>query len=148
MTPQEFEEKYGAKRTILSPEEFEEKYAIKKAKITPAEFEKRHIPQYEEQPWIAKHPNLYGAFGIAQELVPYLKYVDPSEREKFAKLSTKKQTRGLLLENFELLSYVGAPRIAKGIGQIGKHYFAKYLPKTFEKVRKACLLYTSPSPRD
>ena len=85
----------------------------------------------EEQSFIAKHPNLYGAFGVAQALIPYLKYVDPYEREKFAKLSTQKQTRDLLLQNLETIGLLAAPLITKGAVPI----IARYLPKTYKALK-------------
>lgn len=90
----------------------------------------------EERGFIAKHPNLYGAFGVAQELIPYLKYVDPSERERFAKLSTQKQTRELLLEDFNLIGYMAVGPITKGVGKIGGALVERFLPKTYKTLKK------------
>ncbi len=85
----------------------------------------------EEQSFIAKHPNLYGAFGAAQSLIPYLKYVDPTEREKFANLSTQEQTRDLLIQNLETVAMVAAPVITKGVVPI----VARFLPKTYKALK-------------
>ncbi len=122
MEYQEFIDEYGtAPSKPMDYDGFLEKYS------TP---EKKKVVM-EEQSFIAKHPNLYGAFGVAQALIPYLKYVDPTEREKFAKLSTKEQTRDLLLENLEAVAMVAAPVITKGVVPI----IAKYLPKTYKALK-------------
>ena len=89
-------------------------------------------PKYEERPFFTEHPNIYGAFGVLQSFVPYLKYVDPEERNRFAKLATNEQTRELLLEDLETVAILGAGPILKGAGSIAKHF----LPKTYAKVLK------------
>ena len=122
MEYQEFINEYGTVPSEpIDYDGFLEKYS------TP---EKKKVVM-EEQSFIAKHPNLYGAFGVAQALIPYLKYVDPTEREKFAKLSTQEQTRDLLLENLEAVAMVAAPVITKGVVPI----IAKYLPKTYKALK-------------
>jgi len=126
MTPQEFEEKYGAKRTILSPEEFEEKYAVKKAKITPTEFEKKHAPQYEEQSFIAKHPTLYGLYGavkgVAEAIgkVGHVKYADPYEIKKLLALPPQEQRHQLLMDTLEDVSMIAFARATPKAPKIPK----------------------------
>lgn len=88
-------------------------------------------PKLEERSFIAKHPNLYGTFGAAQSLIPYIKYIDPADRERFAKLSTQKQTRELLLQNLETVAMIGTPAIAEGITPL----IAKFLPKTYKALQ-------------
>jgi len=89
-------------------------------------------PSMQQAPWIARHPNLYGIYGAGKEVafsfLPYLKYVDPSERERFKKLSTQKQTRELLQQNLEMISMLGAGPITKSLTPL----VAKYLPKTYK----------------
>ena len=109
----------------ITPEE----YLAETRRVTPEQYEQGiTAPKMEEHSFIAKHPNLYGAFGVAQSLIPYIKYVDPYEREKFAKLSTKEQTRDLLLQNLETIALLAAPIITKGAVPI----IARYLPKTYK----------------
>ena len=88
-------------------------------------------PELEKQSFIAKHPTLYGAFGAAQSLVPYLKYIDPREREKFVQLSKKEQTRDLLVQNLETIAMLGATPIFKGMVPL----VARYLPKTYKALQ-------------
>ena len=88
-------------------------------------------------PFKAKHPNVYGALGATKEtvkaLVPYTKYIDPEERERFMKLSKQHQVRDLLLQNLEVVSEFGIAPIAKGVSPVLKSLF----PKTFKKLAKA-----------
>ena len=118
----------GGTRPILTPGEYMGTDPVPKV-LSPEQYEKGLTkPKMEEQSFVAKHPNLYGVFGAAQSLVPYIKYIDPEERERFAKLSTQKQTRELLLQNLETVAMVGAPVVTKGLAPI----VAKYLPKTYK----------------
>jgi len=91
---------------------------------------------FEEPPFKAKHPNLYGLWGATKEtgkaLVPYLKYVDPEERERFLKLTKQKQVRELLLQNLEAVGMAATAPISKGL----KTIFAAKLPKTFATMQK------------
>ena len=48
-------------------------------------------------------------------MVPYLKYIDPEERERFSKLATNEQTRELLLENLSAVLTVALPAYGKAI---------------------------------
>ena len=88
----------------------------------------------EEAPFMAKHPTTYGIYGAVKEttkaLIPYVKYIDPSERKRFMELSQQKQTRELLLQNLETVAMLGVGPIAKGAW--GK--FAEHLPKTASKL--------------
>lgn len=90
-------------------------------------------PTFEmaEAPLKAKYPNLYGTWGVAKMLVPYIKYIDPDERERFAELSTQKQTRELLFQNLETIAMLGTAGISAGIKPVAKALFTKYLPKTY-----------------
>jgi hypothetical protein len=88
----------------------------------------RPKPVMEEKSFIAKHPNLYGAFGVAQELIPFIQYVDPTERERFAKLSGGKKTKELLLQGFEVALAVALPAVGKAVTPT----IAKLLPKTYK----------------
>lgn len=90
----------------------------------------------EEAPFKATHPNLYGIWGAAKEtvktMVPYLKYVDPEEREKFMKMSQQEQTRDLLLQNLEAVGELGTAPILKGLKPILQLHF----PKTHKLLTK------------
>ena len=109
MTPEELQKKIDSGRLFMTPEALQ-------AKVDKGEI--RTAPKMQEAPWKARHPNLYGVWGAAKEtgksFVPYLKYVDPEERERFNKLTTQQQTRELLLQDLELVGMMGAGRIAKG----------------------------------
>jgi len=95
-------------------------------------------PTFEmiEAPLKAKYPNLYGAWGVAKMLVPYIKYIDPDERERFAKLSTQKQTRELLLQNLETIAMLGTGGISAGIKPVAKAAMMRWLPKTYKFLTK------------
>jgi hypothetical protein len=123
--------KDSSKSTILTPEEYTGSGKVPKV-LSPEQFNKGlSKPKMEEQSFIAKHPNLYGALGAAQSLIPYIKYIDPEERDKFAKLSQQEQTRDLLLQNLETVATVGLPVISKGLAPV----IAKYLPKTHKALQ-------------
>lgn len=85
---------------------------------------------------LKQHPNLYGAYGAiketSKELVPYIKYFDEDERDRFLKLSKQKQVRELLLENLTAVLYAGTKPITEG----GKAVFKRYFPNAFEKISK------------
>ena len=87
--------------------------------------------------FMAEYPNLYGIYGALKETgkstLPWVKYIDPEERDNFAKLTTQQQTRALLLEdlNFALIG-MGGP-LAKDI-KYASGLFMKALPKTWSKV--------------
>jgi hypothetical protein len=102
----------------------------------PTPEEDKTVPVFEDAPFSAKHPNIYGGWGAiketGKELIPYLKYVDPEERDRFYKLSKQKQVRELLLQNLETVAAVGAKPISAG----AKAIFKAKLPKTFEKLQK------------
>lgn len=102
-------------------------------------FEDKPKPKFEmeEPPLKAKYPNLYGMWGVAKHLVPYIKYLDPDERERFAELSTQQQTRELLWQDFEAVAIVGATPITKGIGKIIAPAIERFLPKTYKFLTKA-----------
>ena len=127
-TPEEYSG-VSAPAKIITPKE----YGSEVPKVlSPEQFDRGlSRPKMEEQSFIAKHPNLYGAFGAAQALVPYIKYIDPNERERFSKLSQQKQTRELLLQNLETVALVGAPLITKGLAPV----VARYLPKTYKALK-------------
>ncbi|MBU1110948.1 hypothetical protein KKB83_05010, partial [Patescibacteria group bacterium] len=130
LSPEEYL-KDTSKSIILSPDEYTGSGAVPKV-LSPDQFNKGLAkPKMKEQSFIAKHPNVFGAFGAAQALVPYIKYIDPEERERFAKLSQQKQTRELLLQNLETVAVVGAPLITKGLAPI----ITRYLPKTYKALQ-------------
>ena len=72
----------------------------------------------------------------ALSMVPYLKYVNAGEREKFMKLSQQKQTRELLLQNLEAVFLVGGGELTKGVGAVASPIFKKMFPKTVKTVKK------------
>ena len=57
------------------------------------------------------------AFETYKTMLPYVKYIDPSERQRFAELSQQEQTRELLLQNLEAMVELGGARIITGIGR-------------------------------
>lgn len=85
-------------------------------------------------PFMAKHPITYGIYGAVKEtakaIIPYVKYIEPSERKRFMELSQQKQTRELLIQNLESVAMLGVAPIAKGTWNV----FAKHLPKTASKL--------------
>jgi len=103
----------------------------------------RAMSKQVQPDWMRRHPNVYGTFGATQDFVPYMKYVDPSERERFNQLRTQLQTRELLLENLKAVIEVGTlglgPVIAKGTAKITKpigEFLQKNLPKTYKFLTK------------
>jgi hypothetical protein len=94
----------------------------KKPKVEP-------LPYEEKIPFSGKYPNLYGIYGAGKEtaktLIPYIKYIDPDERERFSKLTQQKQSRELLLQNLEAVLFLGFKPIAEGVSPVFKTLFPK-----------------------
>jgi len=84
----------------------------------------------------AEHPNLYAGLKVASDMIPYAKYIDPDERERFYKLSHNKQVRELLMENLYTVIGMGLPIIGKNVASVVSPLAKKYLPKTFEALTK------------
>uniref|UniRef100_A0A6H1ZRL5 Large polyvalent protein associated domain-containing protein n=1 Tax=viral metagenome TaxID=1070528 RepID=A0A6H1ZRL5_9ZZZZ len=129
--------KDSTESAILTPDEYIGSGKVPSV-LTPEQFDKGLTkPKMEEQSFIAKHPNLYGAFGAAQSFIPYLKYIDPEERERFSKLITSDPktvqggVRELLLQNLETVAIIGTPAISEGVTPV----IAKYLPKTYKALK-------------
>jgi len=129
-----------------------EEHTFQKAGFSAEEIETQaNRPTVKEAPFEAKHPNLYGMYGATKEtlktVVPYLKYVDPAEREEFLKLDQQHQTRDLLYQNlFAVLFAVPGTRGFKyGKEKVGA-YFASKFPKTFNFLTKQRGLKAKPQP--
>jgi hypothetical protein len=87
--------------------------------------------------WGRENPNLYGVYGAAKEtaksMLPYLRYLDPADRESFVKKNTKGQTRELLMEVLQTEAMLATGPIGKAIGEVGGALFpgiAKSLTKS------------------
>lgn len=112
----------------------------------------------QETPFMAQHPNIYALGETAKDLgrsalhlIPYTKYIDPSEREKFMNLTghgedagfwepktkTQAQVRELLKENLfsELFLVPGTKGFKYGM-QKASGWIAKNFPKTHELLTK------------
>lgn len=108
----------------------------------------------EEAPFEARHPNVYGAWGVVKEtaksLVPYLKYVDPDERERFKNLvgygedgkwyqpKTKEQAqvRELLWQNLEAVGMLAFDPLVEGVKPVVSEAMKRWLPKTYSVLTK------------
>jgi hypothetical protein len=92
----------------------------------------------EELPFMAKHPNLYGMYGAAKEvgksLLPWVKYIDPEEREKFSQLSTEQQTRDLLMEDLNFALLGRWKPIESAVKSIGGAALETFMPKTYARL--------------
>jgi hypothetical protein len=97
----------------------------------PQEFEVLQRPEWiESQEYVRKN------------FWPYIRYIDPEERERFSKLSQQRQTRELLLENLKAVGEIAVTPIVQGGSQIVKHGFKrvsnpvweKLFPKTFKNI--------------
>jgi len=130
------------------PKEEEEFESLPLRKSENQEFEplplrtyKEPPPVTEEAPFMAKHPNLYGAYGAVKEtaktLIPYAKYIDPAERKEFLKLDKQHQVRDLLLQDLEAVAFAAAGPIGKGIAEIAAPALKKFLPKTYKLLTKS-----------
>lgn len=102
-------------------------------------------PEPYETPYMAKHPNLYAAKetakDLAKDIIPYVKYFDPKEREEFMKLDKQHQVRALLKENlFTQLFLVPGTRGAKYGMEKASGWFAKNFPKTYKTLTKPRML--------
>lgn len=110
------------------------------AGVTPnAPANKQSVSQ--ETPWEARYPNLYGVYGATKEvgktLLPYIKYIDPAEREKFMQLDQQEQVRDLLLEDLNLVALGRWKPIAQFGKEVAGAAMETFLPKTYEALTKA-----------
>jgi hypothetical protein len=72
----------------------------------------------------------------ALSLVPYLKYVNEGERERFLELSQQKQTRELLLQNLEAVVLIGGGKLYEGVKAVVSPVFKGMFPKTTKGIAK------------
>lgn len=95
----------------------------------------------EETPWEGRYPNLYGVVGAAKEvgksLLPYVKYIDPAEREKFMQMSEQQQVRDLLLEDLNMVTLGRWKPISKFAQEVTGAAMETFLPKTYEVLKKS-----------
>jgi hypothetical protein len=96
----------------------------------------RHGPRPQIDP--EKIPG--SAWDFSMDIVPYIKYFDGRERERFLELSQQEQTRELLLQNLETIFILGAGEIGKGVKAVGGRYvspvFRRWFPKATKNVEK------------
>lgn len=96
--------------------------------------------KFEEVPFEGKYPNLYGMYGAAKEIgksmLPWVKYIDPEEREKFSQLSVQQQTRDLLLEDLNFALLGRWKPIEQAVKTIGGAALETFLPKTYAALVK------------
>jgi len=104
---------------------------------------KNRFEQYRQPvntPFRAKHPNLYGMYGASKELgkqvIPFIKYIDPDERQKFLKLSQQHQTRDILFETMNAVLLGALKPIGQGVKGVAKPAFQRWLPKTYSRLTK------------
>ncbi|MHC4756938.1 MAG: hypothetical protein ACYTBP_17585, partial [Planctomycetota bacterium] len=72
-----------------------------------------------------------------REMVPYLKYIDPDERDRFMQLSQREQSRDLLLQNLQAILELGGGKVVEGVGKIvGKRVVSPIFKKAFPKTTK------------
>lgn len=102
----------------------------------------------EELPFEAHHPNLYGLYGagkeVAKSLLPFVRYVDPEERERFMKLSQEGQTRELLGEAFNAAVLGRWKPLAKFGTEVAGATLQTFLPKTYAALTRP--LFKAPAP--
>ena len=87
-----------------------------------------------EMSFFARNPNAYGVYGATKEVIkaslPYIKYIDPEEREKFMKLSQQQQTRELLFETLNAVVLGRWKPISGFATEVGGAALEAFLPKT------------------
>jgi len=102
----------------------------------------------EEPPFEARHPNLYGLYGagkaVVKSFLPYLKYIDPEERQHFMKLSTEEQTRDLLWEALNAAVLGRWKPLAKFGSEVTGAALQTFLPKTHAMLTKPLFKATTP----
>lgn len=90
--------------------------------------------------WAGDYPNAYGVYGVVKEvgktMLPWLKYIDPEEREKFMQLSQQEQVRDLLFEDLNFVTLGRWKPIAQGVKEVAGAAMQTYLPKTYETLVK------------
>ena len=92
------------------------------------------MPSHEN---LKQSPNLYATVKTAEDMIPWAKYIDPEERDRFMKLSTNKQVRELLHEDLNYaLGFIALPEIGKAIKPVLSSAFEKFLPKTYKYLSK------------
>ena len=92
-----------------------------------------------EEEFGARYPNAYGVYGAGKEVLkaslPYVKYIDPEERERFMELTQQEQTRDLLFEALNTAVLGRWKPISKFGVEVGKasgEVLSSWLPKTAE----------------
>lgn len=94
--------------------------------------------------------NLYGAYGAVKEtgksLIPYLKYLDPKDREEFMKKNQQGQTNQLLKDALEAEIFVAFPAIAKTVGSVAGAVGERVAPKLTKALTKERHLVKKPVP--
>lgn len=93
-------------------------------------------PQQVEAPFMARNPNTYALLRTAADFIPYAKYIDPSERERFNKLATNEQTRELLLEDLSAVAMLALPAVGKAVASVVSPIVERFLPKTYKLMTK------------
>ena len=73
-----------------------------------------------EAAFAARFPNTYGLLGVGLDMIPGARYVLPSQREDFWRLSEVEQRQAILWETIGAELMVGAPAVVKGIKFLGK----------------------------
>ena len=98
------------------------------------------VSKTEEAPFEARHPTAYGVYGAVKEtaktLIPYLKYVDPDERDRFMKLTKQKQVRELLIQDMETIGLLAFEPVMKGVKPVVSEVMKRWLPKTYKILTK------------
>lgn len=77
-----------------------------------------------------------GIVRTSKEFLPYIKYIDPEERERFLELSKQEQVRDLLLQNLQAIVEVGGGKIIEGVTSVAGGVFRKFFPKTTQNIIK------------
>jgi hypothetical protein len=92
---------------------------------------------------------LQGAWQESKDILPYLRYVDPSERERFMQLSQQRQSRELLLQNLQAMVELGGGKIVESGIKIAAHklspVFRKVFPKSAKNIDEIADAYTPAS---
>lgn len=96
------------------------------------------LGKMEAKTFVEKHPNLYGLYGVAVGVaeafgkVGHVKYADPYEVKKLAKMSPKQQKRQLLMDTLEDVTMIAfgsirpKARVPKPITKTGENIAAKF----------------------
>lgn len=102
----------------------------------PESIQKKQLPLRGEEKALAElSPSAYGVLGATLELIPYMRYALPSNRDEWSQLDKQDQINALLTEELGAVLWIWGGKVLKDVGYMAKQgikpvgWFAKKLGK-------------------